>query len=379
MAAPLREVDASHASYRDREGVEVIGRVLPIVGYPWFFLSEQPVQQALGPLRALRRTSLYLAALLALLVVASAWLVSAGIVAPIQRLASAAGRLGTGDLSARVWSRGSDEIGDLGRAFNDMAGELESASLRVQELHEREIERAQQLATVGELASGLTHEIKNAIVAMSNGLDLLGRRVRDQQSTALIIKELARPLAQIERAVKSLLMFARPPEPTRTLTDANRIADSAVHLIRPSAVKQGLQVHFDPHSEQPTVLADAEMIRQALVNLLVNAIQATPEGGQIRLSTTTHADKVLFSIRDTGRGIPADQQDAIFRPFFTTRNTGTGLGLSITRKIVQQHGGQIRVESEVGVGTTFTITIPTDSTVPADDPSPSAGDVADEE
>ena len=166
-------------------------------------------------------------------------------------------------------------------------------------------------------------------------------------------------MAQIERVVKSFLLFARPPTPMRTLVDANRIADDAVGLVRPSAVQQGLQVHFDPDSDHPTLLADAEMIHQALVNLLVNAVQATPEGGQIRLSTGTHDGNVLFSVRDTGRGIPADQQHDIFRPFFTTRSTGTGLGLSLTRKIVDQHGGDIRVESEVGVGTTFTLAIPT--------------------
>ncbi len=347
-----------YALYTNRAGIGVVGTVSPIPGYPLRYLLEEPLEQAFGELQALRRASLYLSGFFALLVIGAAWWVSGEIVQPLRRLVHATGRLGQGDLSARVVPKGRDEISELAGAFNDMAQELAEVSERESALHQREIERAQQLATVGELASGLAHEIKNPVIGISNGLDLLRMKMDQNPRMELITGEMSRELTRIDNAIRSLLAFARPPAPHRSTTDANRIMESALTLVQPSAEKEGITVRLETEPKLPPLVADAEMLRQALVNLLVNAVQATTGGGVIKVSTAACDGGVRFTVQDTGPGIPPEKLEHIFRPFFTTRHEGTGLGLSISRKIVEQHGGQISVKSELGKGTAFRIEIP---------------------
>ncbi|HZD03364.1 MAG TPA: HAMP domain-containing protein, partial [Longimicrobiales bacterium] len=180
LASPLLEMaPGAHARYLNPEGVEVIGALAALPAYGWRFLMEVPAADALGELGALRNLSLMLGSLFAVLVLAAGWFLAGGIVAPVRRLVTAARALGAGDLEVRVPDPGRDEIGELSEAFNEMAGELAANQKRLAQLHRREIERAQQLATVGELASGVAHEIKNPVVGISNGLDLVLRRVDD--------------------------------------------------------------------------------------------------------------------------------------------------------------------------------------------------------
>jgi signal transduction histidine kinase len=348
----------SHARYGNRDGVEVVGRSMRVPGQPWLYIAEVPVSEALGDLWLLRKTSIYLGLVFVLLVAVAGWFVSRGIVAPVRRLVDAARTLGGGNLAARVELARGDEIGELGQAFNDMADELARTSAQVKELHQREIERAQQLATVGELASGLAHEIKNPVVGISNGLDLVKRRVGDDPDLQPIMNELTRELDRIEGAIRDLLAFARPSDPALARTDGNRIVERAIRLVQPSAEQRdvGIEMHLD--SELPEIQADAELVRQALVNLVLNAIQATPARGRIQVSSGSRNGAVEIRVTDTGRGIPKELQELIFKPFFTTRHSGTGLGLSITRTIVERHGGSLEVESEEGCGTSFTMVLP---------------------
>lgn len=346
------------ARYVDRHGVEVIGTSLRVGDRSWRYIAEFPVTDALGPLRALRRLSLLLGGVFAVGVIGTAWVVAGGIVAPIERLVEATRRVGKGELDISVQVEEGDEIGELGRAFNEMTRELSEASSRVRELHRREIERAQQLATVGELASGVAHEIKNPVVGISNGLDLVRRHVKDDEDLVPIMEEMTRQLARIEMAVRDLLSFARPATPKLAPADAERIAERAVRLVQPAAERAGVSLRLEPGVALPELQVDAELVGQALVNLLMNAVQATSAGGRVRVSTEARDGAVLFRVSDTGRGIPERDRESIFKPFFTTRHSGSGLGLSITREIVERHGGRLEVESRLGAGSTFTAILP---------------------
>lgn len=347
----------AHARYRDRDEVEVIGASASLDHYGWLFVTEVPASDALRDLGALRTLSLFLGAAFALLVLSVGWWMAGSMVAPLQRLVQAARGLGAGDLTVRVPEPGADEIGELMEAFNEMASAMAADRDRIAGLHRREIERAQQLATVGELASGVAHEIKNPVVGISNGLDLVLRRV-DDPALAPITEEMQRQLKRIEGAVRDLLAFARPAPPQLARTDINHVVTRALSLVGPAAGKRRVHVDAELAEELPPLTLDAELIRQALVNLLMNAVQVSVEGGSVRVKTHASADRVSVAIEDQGPGLSADELDQIFKPFYTTRHSGTGLGLSITRGIVEQHGGQVDVTSEPGEGATFTVHLP---------------------
>lgn len=346
------------ARYRDRQGVEVIGTSAVIPGQSWRLITEAPLATALAGLQELRRAAVLLEALFVLLVAGVAWFVAGGIVAPVSRLVEATQRVGRGHLHVRVKVDQRDEIGELGHAFNEMTAELARASARVRELHQREIERAQQLATVGELASGVAHEIKNPVVGIAGGLDLVKRRLGEDPELVPIIEEMTRQLSRIGTAVHDLLSFARPATPTLAPVDANHVVRRAARLVQPAADRADVLIDLRLPPSLPELHADEELICQALVNLLMNAVQASARGGHITLSTGEHDGHVEIRVADTGHGIPPQELQQIFKPFYTTRHTGTGLGLPITREIVERHGGRIEVESRVGMGSAFTLLLP---------------------
>lgn len=344
------------ARYRNRDGIEVIGTSRQVGDLPWRYVAELPLEDAVGPLDRLRKRSLYVAAGFGVLLLVTAWFVTGGIVAPVRELVAATRRLGRGGFDTRVDPRSQDEIGELGRAFNEMAVRLDEATKREESLHQREIARASQLATVGELASGVAHEIKNPVVGISNGLDLVRRRVGANEELSPIIDEMVRQLERIETAIRDLLAFARPAEPSLGPVRADRLVERAARLVQPAADRA--RVSLDLQAEGLELRADEELLRQALVNLMMNAVQATDPGGHVRVTASVSNGRAIFRVSDTGRGIPSRQLEDVFKPFYTTRHKGTGLGLSITRTIVKRHGGELRVESSLGEGTTFFVEIP---------------------
>lgn len=348
----------AHAHYRDRLGVPVFGTVSLIPGYPWRFIAEMPEANAFGELQDLRDLSLILEVVFIVLLIATAWMVARDIVAPLRRLVDATRRVAKGDLDVRVVTRERDELGELARAFNEMTAALAQTTSRVRELHQREIERASQLATVGELASGIAHEIKNPVVGVSSGIDLVRRRVGHDAMLTPILDEMTRQLARVQQALQELLTYARPATPSFAPVSGSHVVERAIRLVQPRAEQAG--VHIAAHTDLalPYVQADEEMLHQAVVNLLMNAIEATPAGGTITVATRRAGNQLEIEIADTGRGIAAAVLDHVFKPFFTTRHTGTGLGLSITHEIVHRHGGTVTLESREGAGTTVAVRLP---------------------
>jgi two-component system NtrC family sensor kinase len=353
----------SSARFRDDDGVELIGTVTAINGFPWRYLAEVPANEALGDLRKLRDLSLLLELVFVGLLITTAWMVARDIVAPLHRLVDATRKVGRGDLSVRVSAREPDEIGELGRAFNEMTLALAETTERVHELHQREIERASQLATVGELASGVAHEIRNPVVSVSNGLDLVRRRVGVDATLEPIMEEMGRQLRRIQQTLHELLAFARPAAPALAPTYGNAVVQRAARLVQPAADRAGVVIDVRCGEANPHFLADEELLNQALVNVLMNAIEATPDHGHIDVTTHVEAREFVIAIADSGRGIADHDLENVFKPFFTTRHTGTGLGLPISRDIVQRHGGRLALQSRVGEGTIVTIHLPVRDTL----------------
>ena len=359
LAVPLVTLRAgAFERYTSQQGQAVIATVATIPGLPWRFIAELPTAQVFGDLQSLGRLSLALEGVFAALLGVFAWFVAGGIVAPLSRLVDATRRVGRGDLSVRVDIRQTDEVGELGRAFNEMTTALADSTSRVHELHQNDIARASQLATVGELASGVAHEIKNPVVGIAHGLEMVQRHVGPDPAITPVMDEMARQLSRIRQTLQDLLTFARPATPALAPVNGNDIVQRAIRLLQPIADRTGVRIEVWLDPTLPRFDADEEMLYQAVVNVFMNALQATSCGGRITFATCATAERVEIIISDTGRGIPEENLEAVFKPFFTTRHSGTGLGLSVTREVVQRHGGSVTLESTVGDGTTVTLVIP---------------------
>jgi signal transduction histidine kinase len=358
LPSPLVDQPTGSVSrYRNYEGADVLGVVLDIPEMPWRYISEVYIESAFGTLRRLGRVATSVGAAFALLLLGTAWIVARSIVTPLRSLSTAADRIRGGDLGFEVNLERDDELGDLGRTFDQMSRELRDSSHRLQELHDRDLRRAAQLASVGELASGIAHEIKNPIVGIASGLDLLSRDPARSPRSETIVSQLREQVTRMEAAIRDLLSYAKPKEPRLILVDPRQLIDRVSILIRPQADSSG--VHITTHLDEPalSIRMDPELLTQALVNLALNAVQAMPAGGELRFGVEHRPDSIHITVSDTGPGIPADRIDAVFRPFVTTKHSGTGLGLAISRGIVERHGGRLTVESTPG-GAVFSIELP---------------------
>ena len=360
MPSPLVDLPpGSSATYVNYEGMEVIGISLPIRGIPWLYIAEMPVRSAFGQLRSLRLLSAALEGVFALALVGIVWLVAGSIVSPLKRLVSAAERIRGGDLDAHVRVESDDELGELSVTFNQMAQGLRESASEIHELHEQDMRRAAQLASVGELAAGIAHEIKNPLAGASSGIDMLEQELQRSPSSESLLRQIRAQLGRMESAIRDLLSYARPKQPTVGWAVPRQLVERAVRLVGPQAEAAGIRIEQNTASVTKRVRVDPELFTQALVNLSLNGIQAMPAGGVLTFGIEPHGDEIRLTVSDTGTGIPESSMNEIFRPFFTTKHRGTGLGLAITRSIVERHGGRLEVESKPGHGSSFTLVLST--------------------
>ena len=219
--------------------------------------------------------------------------------------------------------------------------------------------RADRLAAMGELTAGVAHEVRNPLGIIRASVQLVedarGDSKRINEATGIIKQEIDR----LDRVIKALLDFGRPSEPTLRPTNVEDVVSDVVMFTRRFAGQASVELETEFASGLPLVSADADQLKQVLVNLVSNAVQAMePKGGAITVRVWDDDGFVFMSIRDTGPGIPPEDLRRVFDPFYSTRDDGTGLGLTIVHRIIDQHGGRIEVESELGVGTTFTVALP---------------------
>jgi two-component system NtrC family sensor kinase len=318
------------------------------------------------------------------------------LVNPISRLAAGVDRLKRGDFKEQVETPGSGEIAELSHAFNDMAAVLSEARRQrlllleslEQQVHDRTaaLERAQaqllqteKLSSLGRLSASIAHEINNPLAGILTYAKLLLRTLEKEGDDSPARQKQVQQLRLIEREtqrcsviVRGLLDFARERPLSLLAVDVNAAIAEALLLVRNQFGLQNITIDSEAGT-LPPVEADLGQIRQALLNVLINACEAMPDGGTLRVRTRATDDGgVEVTVADTGVGIAPDDLRRVLDPFFTTKEMGTGLGLSVVYGIVERHGGTLGIDSTVGVGTTVTLTLPASQKPGAEDGCPSA-------
>ncbi|MBF0395371.1 MAG: cache domain-containing protein [Desulfobacterales bacterium] len=283
---------------------------------------------------------------------------------PLNRLIKASQEVSAGNLTPDIGTLSHDsEIRFLQKTFKDMFESLKQQRAE----SENQLVQSEKLASIGRLAAGVAHEINNPLTGVLTYTHMLLRRKDLDQEVRSDLQVVIESTERVRKIVKGLLDFSRQTELDLEPMDLNRLVKSTIALIENQALLKGIQIDFNPASELPMVTLDRSQMNSVLLNIIINAIDATGTGGHIdilttvELSTDDAAQKgVKIVIADTGSGIPPENLDKLFDPFFTTKEVGkgTGLGLSVSYGIVKRHGGLIRVQSEVGKGTKFLIWLP---------------------
>lgn len=231
---------------------------------------------------------------------------------------------------------------------------------------ELNMRRLDLLASIGTLSASMAHEIKNALVAVKTFLELLLSQNQDAELAGIVSREMKR----IDSIVSQMLKFAGPAKPTFSTVRLHQILEHSIRLIEQKIGEKDVELDLSLEARPDLIKGDDYQLEQAFFNLFLNALEAMPPKGRLKVSTERYQQSAALresearetmmkiTVADTGSGIPTENMDRLFEPFFTTKNNGTGLGLPITRRIIQEHGGNISVESQLGHGTTFSVYLP---------------------
>ena len=290
--------------------------------------------------------------------------VSVGVLAyliqrPMLELQEKMSVISRGDLDVAVsFSRRNDEIGDLGRNFNHMMRQLRESRMEIEKMHRTQMSRAEHLATLGELATGLAHEIRNPLAGIAGVIEIIGRDLPESSPARAMVKDVRLEINQINRILTDLLETARPHPPQMMRSSLNTTVEHAVMLARQQVLSKPIRIELHQAPGLAEVEHDSDQIHQVVLNLLLNAVQAIEGPGTVTVTIGGHDDCATIAVSDSGRGMTPQQIAQIFRPFFTTRANGTGLGLPLVRRIVDEHHGRIAVTSEPGKGSIFEVEIP---------------------
>jgi len=278
---------------------------------------------------------------------------------PMLELQNKIARVRAGDLFVKVeFADRNDEIGDLGRHFNEMVKQLRDSREEIERLHRTQISRAEHLATLGEIAAGLAHEIRNPLAGIAGVMEIVGRDLPTDSPAREVLDEVRHEVVHINNIVSELLEIARPKVPVYRPGNLLAVAEHAAFFARDQANQRKVKLEVDASETLPEMEFDNGQIHQVMLNLLLNAVQACGEGGLVRVDFSTDADNVTVRVTDTGKGIPPSILPNIFRPFFTTKGDGTGLGLSLARRMVEDHGGRLEASSVVDEGSCFQLILP---------------------
>ncbi len=287
----------------------------------------------------------------------SSW-AAARVTRPVEQLAHAAQEVAAGNWNARVDVLGDDELGQLADSFNRMTTELLGQKERLMQ--------AERVAAWRELARRLAHELKNPLFPLQLTVENLVRaRQQTPEQFEEVFRESSRTLlaeiANLKGIIGRFSEFSKMPQPKLQRVQANEVIRGVVQLFQaqleaPGRAKINCELQLDSHLE--LVTADAEMLHRAISNLVLNAMDAMPQGGTLSLRTRGANGNVVIEVADTGAGLTPEECEQIFTPYYTSKEHGTGLGLAIVQSVVSDHGGRIRVQSEPGRGSTFVIELP---------------------
>lgn len=340
------------AGYFDGVGQQVFPAG-PMIEGPEVMAGWRPVlhmdsHSLLSPLQ-MARYGLYLATLIA---VAASVMAFSRLADRLQRrlrpLAHGAQAIARGEFDHRVQVGGRDEIALLSASFNAMAARIEGMV--------GEAVRMERMVALGEFATAIAHEVRNPMATLKTGAQALARHETDAERRALL-SDMVAEIDRLGRVMQDLLDYGRPRPAEPEKVTAREIVRRARSLLAPLAARAQVALNVQGDADLGVVV-DPQQIQQVLVNLVLNALDATPAGGFVSLRVFRATRHAVVEVRDTGRGIPAGQLDQVTRPFFTTKPHGTGLGLTICRQLIELNQGTLRVVSAEGQGTTVRLTLP---------------------
>ncbi len=403
-AEPLHSVPARSRTrlYTNADGGRILGLISPIENQPECSSggchAHPKDQTVLGVLDVMMSLSsadermatmnrdLALSSLLMIAVIgaSSALFIYRVVRVPVLRLIRGTERVARGDLDSRIDVGTRNQIGQLAVSFNAMTDELKAARQELtawsDKLEKKVVEKTDELshahqqivqmekmASLGKLSATVAHELNNPLAGILTYSKLIGRSLGEEGFAPGDREEIARYLDLIQKEsrrcgdiVRNLLAFARASGGEFALQHLNPILERAAMLIRHHLEMKGIRLENVPIAGDDQIVCDADQVQQAILALLVNAVEAMPQGGTLTLRAEGDADAVRIAVADSGVGIPAEVLPNIFEPFFSTKEggTGVGLGLSVVYGIVQRHAGRVDVESAVGRGTTFTLRFP---------------------
>ncbi|HEV2275474.1 MAG TPA: ATP-binding protein [Acidobacteriaceae bacterium] len=243
------------------------------------------------------------------------------------------------------------------RRVEETAHQLAEVNGQLQRSFEQ-LRRADHLSALGELSAGLAHEIRNPLGSIEGAVQILGRPQLPEDTRTEFTRLASHEVSRLKGLLTNFLEFARPQPPRVIASEIGLLLESVVKVAWETAKIANVDIRVERAESLPLVSVDPEQIKQVLLNLVINAVQATPDGGRITLRANQEGDWIWAEVEDEGVGIPAEDLERIFDPFFTTRSNGTGLGLSIAYQIVSQHGGHIATRRNPQRGMTFSVTLP---------------------
>ncbi len=281
---------------------------------------------------------------------------------PLDNMVDTMLKVEKGDFAVRIAYEGKDEIGRLIESFNSMVDRLDVAQKELEQLHFQQLERADRLASIGEMAAGIAHEIKNPLAGISAAVTIIKDDMVADDPRGAILGEVVEQVKRLDKTVNDLLFFGKPSLPELTCVDINTILTTTLKFASQHRGGVNIERRMELQPDLPPVYADDKQMQQVFLNIVLNAYQAMPAGGVLGItSSLTIRDDIEYvrvDISDTGSGIPPQILEKIFTPFYTTKAQGTGLGLPICNKLVKLHKGDIRVTSDDVSGTVFTVELP---------------------
>jgi len=279
------------------------------------------------------------------------YLIARTITAPVEELVGVTEKISSGSLSERVRMDREDEIGRLAQSFNHMIDQLMSFEQRLVE--------SEKLATAGQMAAGLAHEIRNPLTSIKMLAQVLQERMKGQAEEQKTLDGLVKEIGRLDRIVQEFINRAMPGELRLTEGNINQEVTEVIRVAQESFAAKNIVVHQDLSDDLPSIPMDREKTKQVLWNLVLNAKEAMPKGGTLTVSTGMADDRfVEISVEDSGQGVAGGEPERLFQPFFTTKPEGLGLGLTMSRKIVEKHGGRLSLENRPEGGVRARVLLP---------------------
>lgn len=335
--------------------------------------------QANYPPEVVRKWLLLYIALDSLVLIAfGSYLISRIVVKPLKNMLRATERIAEGDLEHQVEIPGENEMGMLARSFNRMVeklrvnkGLLENHIQSLEKLNQElklaqeELIRSEKLASVGRLAAGVAHEIGNPVGAILGYTEILLKGGAKKKERQELLSRIEAEINRVNKIVRDLLDLARPSETSMEEMDVKQVVEDSISLLSSQKVLDGIEVNLELRDGLPPITADRDRLQQVMVNLVLNAADAMPGGGRLKINANcklqnAKRDFIEITVSDTGKGVSRDDLSKIFDPFYTTKEPGkgTGLGLAICQMIIESFGGSIGLESKAGEGTRVRIMLP---------------------